>query len=195
MKFILATHNKNKVQEIKDFMPEFEFITAYDLNIDLSSFNEEGTTFEENAELKAKYIYKITGMPTIADDSGLCVDILNGRPGIYSSRYSGKGSYENIQKLLSELDGVPAENRTARFVCAISCIISSEIKFVVKGECKGIISNNIIGEHGFGYDPVFIFKNGRTFAQMTKSEKIKYSHRGNALKLLKEELKKYGFKN
>ncbi len=195
MKFVLATHNKNKVQEIKSFMPEFEFIAAYDLDIDLSSFNETGTTFEENAELKSKYIYEITGLPTIADDSGLCVDILNGKPGIYSSRYSGKGSNENVQKLLSELDGVPAEKRTARFICAVSCVISSKIKFVVKGKCEGIISNSIIGEHGFGYDPIFIFKNGKTFAQMTQSEKIKYSHRGNALKLLKEELNKYCLKN
>ena len=134
----------------------------------------------------------MTGITTVADDSGLSVDILDGAPGLYSARYSGSGATysSNNEKLLAALKGVPRDKRTATFVSVIACVFPDGRKFTVRGECKGYVAEECHGSGGFGYDPLFICSAG-CYAEMTAEEKDKVSHRGNALRLFKEELKKY----
>ena len=154
---------------------------------------EDGTTFEENAIIKARSGLSQTGLISIADDSGICVDYLDGRPGIFSARYSGEhGNDEmNNSKLLAELSGIPMEKRTAYYVAAIACVFPDGREFTVRGECHGYIAfERQLGNGGFGYDPLFISENG-PFSQLTDQEKDKISHRGKALRLFKEELSKY----
>ncbi len=193
MPFIIATNNAHKLTELKEILIPFgiDALSAKEANVNLSEVEETGKTFEENAELKAVAAYKLTGMPTIADDSGLMVDALNGEPGIYSSRYSGENATDekNIEKLLKNLENVPDEKRTAKFVCSICCILDGGKKIFVRGECKGKIAFSKSGKSGFGYDPVFITESGKSFAELTHEEKNSISHRGNALKLLSEKLK------
>lgn len=192
MKFIIATNNAHKLSELRKILIplNIDAVSAKEANVNLLDVEETGTTFEENAELKAMAAYKITGMPAIADDSGLTVDALNGEPGIYSSRYSGEEATDekNIEKLLKKLSDVPEEKRTAKFVCAICCILEDGEKIFVRGECEGKIAFSKKGESGFGYDPVFITKSGKAFAELSSEEKNDISHRGNALKLLSKEL-------
>jgi len=186
MKLVLASNNKNKLDEIIKIMKPlgYEVISQSDAGIDIN-VEETGVTFEENALLKAREIYKILKLPVIADDSGLEVDYLNGKPGVYSHRYAGKNANDRdrCEKILSELAGVKEEKRSARFVAVIVFIDSNGSEYVAKGTCEGKISYEMIGENGFGYDPIFIYKE-KSFAEIPQVEKNKVSHRSNALKNL-----------
>lgn len=194
MKIFIATKNQKKLCELERIlMPMcFEVLSQKDFDDNFPEPIENGTTFEENALIKATDGVKNTGLISVADDSGICVDYLNGAPGIYSARYSGEhGDDEsNNQKLLSELDGVPLEKRTARYVAAIACVFPDGRKFTVRGTCEGKINFEPIGDGGFGYDPYFISELG-PMGLLTAEQKDSISHRGKALKLFKDELKKY----
>lgn len=166
--------------------------TADELGIELTDVEETGTTFEENARLKAVSGCKESGMPCIADDSGLMVDALDGAPGVYSARFAGDhgNDEKNNDKLLECLKGVPADKRTAKYVACVCCVFPDGREFTVRGECHGVIGYERKGSNGFGYDPLF-YIDGRAFAEFTPEEKDKVSHRGNALRLFAEEVKKY----
>lgn len=194
MKIFIATKNHNKLKELERILKPmgFEVLSENDLEKPLPEVEETGTTYEENALLKARSGLKETGYITVADDSGLSVDILDGAPGLYSARYSGDGATysSNNEKLLAALNGVPKDKRTATFVSAIACVFPDGREFTVRGECKGYVAEECRGSGGFGYDPLFICSSG-CYAEMTPEEKDKVSHRGNALRAFKEELKKY----
>ncbi len=193
--FIIASNNPKKVEELNRILNPLGITakTAKELGVNLDEVEETGETFIENARLKARATRKLTGMPCIADDSGLMVDALNGRPGVYSARYSGEGANaeKNNAKLLAEMQNVPVTQRTAKFVTVICCILEDGKEIISHGECVGRIGYRPVGENGFGYDPLFIIQDGRTFAQLTADEKDKISHRGNAIRILKKELEKY----
>lgn len=192
--FIIASNNAHKVSELERILNPLgiKALTAKQAGIDLGDVEETGTTFAENARLKAKAAFERCNMPSIADDSGLTVDALNGAPGVYSARYAGQGTSDSdkINKLLTELQGVSEKDRTAAFVCSICCILEDGSMIEVSGKCQGTIAFEPKGEGGFGYDPVFIVDGGASFAQLSDSDKDKISHRGNALRALKEELLK-----
>lgn len=194
MKIFIATKNHNKLKELKRILIPmgFEVLSENDLEKPLPEVEETGVTYEENALLKAHSGLKETGLITVADDSGLSVDILDGAPGLYSARYSGTGATyaSNNEKLLAALDGVPRDKRTATFVSAIACVFPDGREFTVRGECKGYVADKCRGEGGFGYDPLFVCEAG-CYAEMTPEEKDRVSHRGNALRAFKKELKKY----
>ncbi len=193
MDFIIATHNKKKLAEMQRILQPLGISVVTDtmLGISLSDVEETGTTFAENALLKSESGCRESGMPCIADDSGLVVDALGGAPGVYSARYAGEhGDDEaNIVKLLENLDGVSECDRTARFMCCISVSFPDGRSMAVEGSCEGFIGYEKIGDNGFGYDPVFMVGD-KSFAQFTDTEKDAVSHRGNALKKLKTELEK-----
>lgn len=190
MKLIIATNNQGKVKEFKEMLSPlgFEPVSLKDAGI-VIDINEDGETFEENAHIKAKAVYDICKCPVIADDSGLQVDFLDGAPGIYSARYAGEDATdeERCDKILSELDGVDESMRTARFVCALYCIIDDETEYSVLGTFEGYIGIEKIGENGFGYDPIFMV-DGESVAEMDSDKKNSMSHRANALKKLTEIL-------
>lgn len=194
MKIFIATKNQKKLKELERILIPmgFDVLSQKNYDTDFPEPIENGSTFEENAIIKAKDGLKNTGLISVADDSGLCVDYLDGAPGIYSARYSGEhgDDEENNQKLLRELEGVPMEKRTARYVAAIACVFPDGRCFTVRGECEGKIAFEPHGDNGFGYDPYFIGELG-CFAELTDEQKDSISHRGNALKLFKNELKKY----
>ena len=194
MKVFIATKNHHKLTELERILVPmgFEVLSENDLDKPLPEVDETGTSYEENALLKAHSGLRVTGLITVADDSGLSVDYLDGAPGLYSARYSGMGaSYaSNNEKLLAALDGVPYEKRTTTFVSAIACAFPDGREFTVRGECKGFVAEECHGDGGFGYDPLFICDAG-CYAEMTPEEKDRVSHRGNALRAFKEELKKY----
>lgn len=193
MDFILATNNMKKLAEMQRILSPLgiNVVTAKMLGTELPEVEENGTTFEENAMTKAKHACQFMNMPAIADDSGICVDYLGGAPGIYSARFSGgHGNDEaNNDLLLEKLEGVPMEQRTAYYVCAICCVFPNGREITVRGECHGYIGFERDGSEGFGYDPLFII-NGKAFGRYTAEEKDKISHRGNALRKLAEELEK-----
>ncbi len=192
MKFVIATGNPGKV---KDFnlilsMMGHEAVSLKEMGIECD-IEETGETFKENSYIKAKAIYDIVKLPTIADDSGLCVDALDGAPGVYSARYGGEGLDDRGRciKLLEEMKN--EENRKAWFKSAICCILNDDIKIEVEGECEGTLLYEITGENGFGYDPLFyVEKFKKTFGEVSKEEKNEISHRRKAMDKLKEELKK-----
>lgn len=192
MKIFVATKNAKKLVELSRILTPlgFEVLSEKDLDKPLEEIEETGTTFEENAILKAKAGLEETGLISVADDSGICVDYLNGAPGIFSARYSGGNDDDNNKKILKELEGVPLENRTAYYVAAIACVFPDGRQFTVRGECHGHIAFEESGGCGFGYDPLFISEKG-CFGHLSAEEKDSISHRGKALKLFKEELKKY----
>lgn len=194
MKFFIATKNAHKVIEFKRILEPMgiEVLCERDLPFSLPDVEEDGTTFEENATIKAAFACEKTGMVSLADDSGLCVDALDGAPGIFSARYSGVhgDDKENNRKLLRELQGVPYEKRTARFVSAVACVFPDGRKFTVIGKCEGHIDFEEKGENGFGYDPLFVGEIG-CFGLASGEEKDKVSHRGKALVMLRDELKNY----
>ena len=194
MKIFIATKNMKKLTELTRILEPmgFEVVCERDLEKPLNEVEETGTTFEENAILKATAGLRETGYISVADDSGLCVDYLDGAPGVYSARYSGEhGNDEmNNKKLLKELDGVPEEKRTAYYVAAIACVFPDGRQFTVRGECHGKIACEESGNCGFGYDPLFISEKG-CFGHLSAEEKDSISHRGKALRLFKEELLKY----
>ena len=191
MKIIIATHNKHKLQEMSRILSPmgYEVVTDRDLGIELTDAEENGETFLDNARIKAESGCRESGLPCIADDSGLCVDALDGAPGVFSARYSGVHGDDdgNNKKLLSELDGVPTEKRTAHFACAICVSFPDGSEVTATGKCEGYIGYEKKGTNGFGYDPLFMVGD-RSLAEMTAEEKDAISHRGNALKALKEKL-------
>jgi len=196
MKFVLASHNRGKLKEMQEILGELgvEVVLQSDVGLDLEP-EENGTTFSENAAIKARAIMEASGLPAIADDSGLCVDALDGAPGIYSARYGGLDSdVARYQLLLNNLRG--ATNRAAHFHTAIVCAFPDGDVLQAEGDCHGTIAFAPRGEGGFGYDPVFYVPELRkTFAQLTAEEKNAISHRGNALRAFAVELKKYLEKN
>ncbi len=192
-KLVLATKNTNKAVEIKELLDDLDVavLTLKDFpGIEMPE--EDRPDFAGNAAKKAEVVSAVTGLPAMADDSGLEVDALGGRPGVYSARYAGEGSSdrENYELLLKELAGFPPEKRTARFRCAIAVAVPGKQTAIVEGTCPGRIAEKPLGEGGFGYDPVFIYEPERlTFAQMPPGLKNKVSHRGKALAKARELLK------
>ena len=190
MTFVIATHNAKKLKELKRILEPLGFDAV--IREDLPEVEETGTTFAENALLKAESACKVTGMPAIADDSGLVVDALGGAPGVYSARYAGEGATDRqrYEKLLEELREVPTEQRTARFVSAVCCVFPDGKIITAEGACEGIIAFEPKGEGGFGYDPIFL-GGERSYAEMTAEEKDSISHRGRALAKLAQELENW----
>ena len=191
-KYILASKNKHKAEEIKEILGEgFEIITQTEAGAGNIEVIEDGTTFEENAAKKAEQIMKALNMPVIADDSGLCVDYLNGAPGVHTARFAGEHATdeENIAKLLSELHDVPPEKRGARFVCVIALAEPGKKTQFFRGESMGIIAAEKSGNGGFGYDPIFYKEEFKaTMAELTAEEKNKISHRGAALRAFRDAI-------
>ena len=194
-KIVFATGNQGKLREVKKILA--------DLNVDIVSMKEEGiqidvdengTTFAENAQIKATAIGAHTDAIVLADDSGLVIDALNGEPGIYSARYLGEDTSYRIknQNLIDRLEGVPDEKRTARFECAIAAALPDGTVLHTEGTIEGIIGYEERGENGFGYDPIFyVPKLGKTTAELTDDEKNAISHRGSALEKMKVLLREY----
>ena len=190
MEIIIATGNAGKVREFKRMLEPLGYqVFSQKEKAILLDIEETGSTFAENALLKARAVWEAAGVPVIADDSGLCVDALNGRPGIYSARYAGEGAtdVQRVEKLLAELEG--AENRRGRFVCAIAYIDPRGEHHIFEEICEGIIAAAPRGEDGFGYDPIFL-AGEKTFAEMTPEEKDAISHRGKANRRLEAFLRR-----
>ena len=189
-KIVFATTNEGKVKEIKEILAGFpiEVVSMKEMNI-TADIEENGATFEENSLIKARAVSKFTGLPALADDSGLEVDYLNGEPGIYSARYLGRDTdydYKN-NYIIDKLKEAKGEERSARFVCVISLVLPDGREFVKKGVMEGRIGYEIKGENGFGYDPIFFLPEyGKTSAEISAEEKNKISHRGKALSAMKE---------
>ena len=192
--YVIATNNAHKLHEIRDILENDRrrFISMKEANI-ATDPEENGNTFEENALIKARAACKASGLPALADDSGLEVDFLNGEPGIRSARYCEGSDADRVVYLLKKLEGVPAQQRGAQFVSAIACVYPDGTEFAVRGICRGVILTENRGEGGFGYDPVFFVpEEGETFASMPQARKNAISHRANSLKITKEELEKRG---
>lgn len=191
-KLIFATSNPNKVREIKEILSGtgYEILSMADAGIDVEIV-EDGKTFAENALIKARTVCEASGMPAFADDSGLEVDALGGEPGIYSARYMGEDTSYDIknQNIIDRLAGVPDEERTARFVCAMAAVFPDGTEEVKVCTMEGRIGYEIAGENGFGYDPIFFLPEyGKTSAEISPDEKNAISHRGKALRAMAEYL-------
>jgi len=196
-KWVLATGNQGKVKEMSELLNSFSIEVLPQNQFNVPDVPETGTTFVENAIIKARHASKLTGLPAIADDSGLEVDFINGQPGIYSARYAGEDAsdQDNIDKLLSKLKGISPEQRKARFQCVLVYMRHAldPTPIICQGTWEGVITETQHGEQGFGYDPVFWVEGEQmTSAQLTKQRKSELSHRGKALSqlvnILKEEL-------
>lgn len=190
--FVIATHNSKKLNELARILAPLgiEAKTAEQLGVALDEVEETGTTFEENAYLKAAAAMRQTGFPAVADDSGLAVDALNGAPGVYSARYGAPQAQNDVDRyelLLYEMRDVPAEQRTARFVSAVCCVFPDGHQITVRGTCEGCIATAPSGEGGFGYDPIFLVGD-KTYGELTAEEKDAISHRGKALRALRAAL-------
>ena len=190
---LIATKNRGKVAEIGDLVKDLpvNFLSLADVP-NPPDVIEDGATFEENALKKARVIAKATGMVTLADDSGLCVDALDGRPGVFSARYAGEPATdaEKCDLILEEMQDVPAERRSARFVCVIAVATPEGAEQLFHGVCEGRITFEPRGKQGFGYDPIFYDEEaGRTFAEMERETKNRISHRGKALRKFAEYLR------
>ena len=192
--YVIATNNAHKLHEIRDILENDrrKFVSMKEAGI-ATDPEENGTTFEENALIKARAACKASGLPALADDSGLEVDALNGEPGIRSARYCEGSDADRVVYLLKKMENIPAENRGAQFVSAIACVYPDGTEFAVRGICRGVILTENRGEGGFGYDPVFFVpEEGETFASMPQARKNAISHRANSLKLTREELERRG---
>lgn len=194
MKIIFATGNENKLREIRQITENMgiEIESMKDAGY-YTEVEETGTTFEENAYLKASAIAKKCNLPTLADDSGLEIDYLNKEPGIYSSRFMGEDTPYPVKnaELLRRMEGVPDEKRTARFVCAICLVRPDGSSETVKATMEGRVAYKIAGENGFGYDPIFFLpERGCTSAELSPEEKNEISHRGKALRMMRDILEK-----
>ena len=192
-KFVLASHNPGKIKEMSEILGRFgiQVVSPKELGITVD-VEETGTTFAENAMLKAKAICEAAKLPAIADDSGLCVDALNGGPGVYSARYGGEGLDDKgrYMLLLNTMRG--QTTRAAHFTCSIACAFPNGDTLTAEGECHGTIAFAPMGEGGFGYDPVFFIPElKKTFGQLTAEEKSTRSHRGRALAAFAEKLSAY----
>ena len=189
-KIVFATANEGKVKEIKEILKDFpiEVVSMKEMGI-TADIEENGATFEENSLIKARALVKLTGLPALADDSGLEVDYLNGEPGIYSARYLGRDTdydYKN-NYIIDKLSGAKGEERSARFVCVISLVLPDGREFVERGVVEGLIGYEQKGENGFGYDPIFYLPEyGKTSAEIPPEEKNRISHRGKALTAMKK---------
>ncbi len=198
MKVVLASKNPHKLVEISKITEKFdmELVLQSQLGLDMD-VEETGTTFEENSLLKAKAIMEATGLPALADDSGIAVDALNGEPGIYSARYGFDESLDDwgrLLLLLKNTEHVPDGQRQAQFVCVITMVTPQGKVIQARGEIHGELLREPIGENGFGYDPIFYYPPyGKTTAEMSPGEKNEVSHRGNALKVFYEKLKEAGY--
>lgn len=193
MKMVLASKNPKKLEEMEAILSQLgiEVVMESEVGVDVE-VEETGTTFEENAALKAVAVMEASGLPAIADDSGLCVDALGGGPGVYSARYGGEG-LTDVDRYRLVLEGMQGQlERGAQFVSAICCAFPGGDRVEARGECAGVIAFAPQGENGFGYDPIFFLpEKKKTFAQLTSEEKNAISHRGKALEKFKTELEKY----
>lgn len=194
-RIIFATGNAGKIKEIQMIMEDtgMQVLSMKEAGITVD-IEEDGSTYEENALLKARAVAAHTDDIVMADDSGLEIDYLNKEPGVYSARYMGEDTSYRIKNnnLIERLDGVPDEQRTARFVCAIAAVMPDGRELTTRATIEGRIGYEEKGENGFGYDPIFYVPQfGKTTAELTEEEKNQVSHRGKALQLMKEELKKY----
>jgi XTP/dITP diphosphohydrolase len=197
MKLLIATHNAGKVRELADALRglDVEIVRLTDLGPDAPDAPEEtGSTFEENALLKARYFHERTGLASVADDSGLEVAALGGRPGVLSARYAGPSASdaERVERLLAELRAGPASDRSARFVCVLA-LAGDGFEHSFAGACEGRIAERPSGRNGFGYDPVFVpVGETRTFAEMSRGEKAAMSHRGRAVRAFEQFVRTTG---
>lgn len=194
---IFATGNAGKLREIREIMSdmEVEILSMKEAGIEVEA-EENGVTFEENARIKARAVASHTDAVVLADDSGLEVDALNGEPGVYSARYLGEDTSYDIknQAILDRLAGMPKEQRTARFVCAIAAVLPDGRELLTRETIEGYIGDRPAGENGFGYDPIFYVDAYHcSTAQLTDQQKNAISHRGKALRAMKEQLREHGF--
>ena len=198
MNVVLARKNKHKLVEINEITKKFgfELILQSELGVDID-VEETGTTFEENSFIKAEAVMKATGLPALADDSGIAVDALNGEPGVYSARYGFDDTLDDwgrLELLLKNTEHVPDGERQAQFVCVITMVTPEGQTIQARGEIHGELTREARGENGFGYDPIFYYPPlGRTTAEMPSEAKNEVSHRANALKVFYEKLKEAGY--
>ena len=198
MKVVLASKNKHKLEEISKITEKFgfELVLQSELGIDID-VEETGTTFEENSFIKAEAVMKASGLPALADDSGIAVDALNGEPGVYSARYGFDDTLDDwgrLELLLKNTEHVPDGQRQAQFVCVITMVTPEGEVIQARGEIHGELLRAPVGENGFGYDPIFYYPPaGMSTAEMSPEDKNQVSHRGNALKVLNEKLKEAGY--
>ncbi len=198
MKVVLASQNKHKLVEISKITEKFgiELVLQSELGVAID-VEETGSTFEENSLLKAEAVMKATGLPALADDSGIAVDALNGEPGIYSARYGFDESLDDwgrLELLLKNTEHVPDGQRQAQFVCVITFITPEGQVIQARGEIHGELARQPAGKNGFGYDPIFYYPPlGKTTAELSPEEKNEVSHRANALKLFYEKMKEAGY--
>ena len=198
MKVVLASKNKHKLVEISKITEKFdmELVLQSELGVDID-VEENGTTFEENSLIKARAVMEATGLPALADDSGIAVDALNGEPGIYSARYGFDDSLDDwgrLELLLKNTEQVPDGQRQAQFVCVITMITPDETVIQARGEIHGELLRAPVGENGFGYDPIFYYPPlGKSTAELSPEEKNEVSHRANALKGFYKKLKEAGY--
>lgn len=198
MRVVLASKNKHKLAEISKITEKFgiELVLQSELGVDID-VEETGTTFEENSFLKAEAVMKATGLPALADDSGIAVDALNGEPGIYSARYGFDESLDDwgrVYLLLKNTEDVPDEKRQAQFVCVITMVTPDGQTIQARGEVHGMLTREPAGDGGFGYDPIFYYPPfGKTLAQVPAEQKNRVSHRANALNLFYEKMKEAGY--
>ncbi len=193
MKFVLASKNKKKLAELQEILSALgvEVVLQADVGVDVD-VEETGTTFEENAALKARAVCAASGLPAIADDSGLCVDALNGAPGVYSARYGGE-ELDDVGRYRLLLENMRGQmDRRCGFVSAICCAFPNGDELTARGECRGTLAYAPMGDNGFGYDPIFyVPERKKTFAQLDAREKNELSHRGKALQAFQMELEHY----
>ena len=198
MKVVLASKNKHKLEEISKITEKFdmELVLQSELGVDID-VEETGTTFEENSFLKAEAVMKATGLPALADDSGIAVDALGGEPGIYSARYGFDDTLDDwgrLELLLKNTEHVPDGERQAQFVCVITMVTPEGRKIQARGEIHGELLRAPAGENGFGYDPIFYYPPaGMSTAEMSPEAKNEVSHRANALKVFYNKLKEAGY--
>lgn len=191
-RLVIASDNAGKIREFRQLLEPFGFDVISMREAGFSGeIVEDGDTFEENAHIKARTVFDATGLPTMADDSGLEIDFLDGAPGVYSARYAGEGASdsERCEKVLDEMHGVARELRDARFVCTIYFIYAEDDEYSVRGEVCGYIGDEPVGKNGFGYDPIFMLNDDESMATISDEEKNKISHRAAAFKRLSEILK------
>lgn len=195
MRLVLATHNKDKAKEFQSLLSELAIeVLTLDSYPAIGEIVEDGATLEENALIKARVVHEMTGLPSLADDTGLEVTHLNNAPGVYSARYAGEGaSYaDNVKKLLREMCGVPAAERGARFRCVLALVGLDAGDMLAEGICPGMITEAARGTNGFGYDPVFLPDGfAETYAQLDGVTKNQISHRGRAAEAMKERIVRY----
>lgn len=188
---VLATKNKGKIAEMRALLAPLAIeVLSLENFAPIEDAVEDGATFADNAQIKARYYFAHTHLPCLADDSGLEIDALGGRPGVYSARYSGDGATDqsNNEKVLAEMAEVADDKRTARFRCAMA-LVGADVNLTANGTCEGVILRELCGEGGFGYDPIFyVAQFDRTLAELTQEEKNAISHRGQAVRKMAEQI-------